>query len=237
MGGALIFVCILLVTFVRHSNGSENGEQESENAGLQIGKLENNNGLVNIENIQGNKIVIKDNDVDQPLKPLVFSEIDVNIPYGYFMDAVDRKSSVKYSVYAEPRSEIEGQPNPHSQDIVLGFDITNPNSFELRVVGLYIDVLEYRSVSVLATHPVSSAGKVKKFFCNIKSKNGSYPCTLLSNDYDFVKIARGELENFGINVNTVEPGVYKLGLAIEFSIGGKTEKVEIGKLDRLVGFF
>lgn len=248
VSAVLICICVLLVIFVKRDSSVEERGQKDEtiqtndttiaNTGVQIDKLETNSGNVNIENVQGNKIVVSEDNTTLLLKPLVFGEIDVGIPYGYFLEAIDkRNSSIKYNVYAQPTSSIEGKPNPHSQDIVLNFDIINPNSLELRIVGLYIDVLEYRAVEVLATHPVASAGETRKFFCNIKSRTGSYRCTLLSSNYDFIKIARGELENFGINVNTVESGVYKLALTIEYSIGGKSEKVEIGKLNRLVGFF
>lgn len=248
VSAVLICICVLLVVFVKQDSSHEQSGQTNlprqsndttiGNRGIQIGKLETNTGQVNIENVQGNKIVVNEDNTNPSTKPLVFGRIDVGIPYGYFLEALDNTDpATKYRVYAEPTSSIEGKPNPHSQDIVLTFDITNPNALELRVVALHVDVLEYRAVSVIATHPVPSAGEIRRFFCNIKPQAGSYRCILLSSKYDFVKIARGELESFGINVNTVEPGIYKLGLSIEYSIAGKTEKAEIGKLDRLVGFF
>lgn len=244
----LILICVLLVVFIKQDTSREDSCQTnlttqfndttSSNRGVQIGEIETNTGQVNIENVQGNKIIINDDKADVSTKPLVFGRIGVGIPYGYFLEALDKSNpSIKYNVYAELTSNVEGKPNPHSQDIVLSFDITNPNALELRVVAIYVDVLEYTAVSVIATHPVLSVGETRRFFCNIKPQSGSYRCTLLSDKYDFVKIARGELESFGINVNTVEPGIYKLGLSIEYLIAGKVEKTEIGKLDRLVGFF
>lgn len=247
-GGALILICLLLVVFNKDDSKVESKYErevpkptatstKEAGSGVSIGSIEAKQGNIAVEQVQGNKFIVHKEPANSNLPPL-FSKIEVGIPYGYFMEAIDsRDGNKKFEVYAQPTSKVEGVPNPHSQDIVLSFDITNPNDLEMRIAKIYVEVLEYYSVQILQTHPVASAGETRKYFCNIKNLPASYECRQISNKYDFVKLSRGELEHFGINVNTKIRGIYKLGVSIEYSLAADTKKIVVGDLRKEVGFF
>jgi hypothetical protein len=169
---------------------------------------------------------------------LVFSEIEVEIPYGYAMTATStERPGEHYWVYAQPVSQVEGTPNPHSQDIVLDFDVTSRSQLEARIVAIYVDVRSYHAVQIEELSPLESAGETRRYFCSIMPKPGSYECRELSGEYDFIKLSPGELEHIGISTNTAAEGVYELGVSLIYSLGGKRERVQVGELTQPVGFF
>jgi hypothetical protein len=246
--GALILICVLLVFFHKSGRTPErNHEQDVPTAtasgtkepttGISIGSIEAKQGNITVEQVQGNKIVVHRDDAKDNQPPL-FSKIEVGIPNGYIMTAVDsRDASKTFHVYAQPTSKVEGMPNEHSQDVVLSFDITNPNRLEMRIVKISVEVLDYQYVHILKTAPVASLGETRKYFCNVKGRAASYECRQLSEGYDFIKLSRGELEHFGVNVNTKTAGIYELGVSVEYSLGAETKRIVVGDLDRAVGFF
>jgi hypothetical protein len=171
-------------------------------------------------------------------RSLCSSKIQVETPYGYLMVANTREEPKElFKVYAQPVSQVAGNPNPHSQDIVLEFDIINLSKLEIRIIDIYVDVLKYYSVNVLEIHPLMSAGTTRRYFCDLSSTCDSYKCIQLSKGYDFIKLSSGELEHIGINVNTTIEGVYKLGASILYSLLGEQRRVKVGELEEAVGFF
>lgn len=254
----LIVICILLVVFNKPEkqtamNQNDNEREDTlafqktykeemiktenikDNDGIIIGKIESQNSPIQIENIKGDKVVINNEQNITDHINLKYSSIDVGIPYGYFMNAID-KNGKKYSVYAQPKSYQIGVPNSHSQDIVLTFDVTNPNKSDIRIIDLYVEVLNYIPVEIIETNPVASAGETRKYFCNIEPEFKKYTCKKLFK-HDYIKISYGELEHFGINVNTSTRGIYKIGMVLKYSFNGKEIISEVGQVYRLVGYF
>jgi|GEM_PF-4667616 len=210
-------------------------EKSENNNGIIIGKIESNNSPVKIENIQGDKVIIyKEQDINEHLD-LKFSKINVSIPYGYILNAIDENNK-KYSVYAQPKSHKKGMPNSHSQDIVLTFDVTNPNKSEIRIIDLYIEVKEFHSVKIIKISPVASAGETRKYFCNIEPIKQKYICNKLFK-HDYIKISQGELEHFGVNVNTTTAGIYLISICLKYSFNGNEIIRDVGQVDRHVGFY
>lgn len=228
----LIFLPSLILLSILYFKCSPNIR---ENQGVQIGELKNENeGNVQIENIQGDKIIYNSLQDDDPkLKPLIYSKIDVNIPYGYGMQAIDIKTSQEFNVYAQASSIA---PSRKSQDIVINFDITNPNKIDLRIKDIYINVIEFYSVKILKTTPLASAGKIRKYYCNINSEKRLFNCKIQDKKFDYIKLSKGELERFGININSLIKGVYKLGVVVDYSIGDKEFREKVGEFEE-VGFF
>lgn len=169
--------------------------------------------------------------------PPEVSQLDVGIPYGYIMDAeaIDVPNRV-FSVYAQPISAVKGQPNEHSQDVVIKFDITNPNYSEMRIANIYIEVIEYHRVTILKTTPVAAGGNIREFFCDINPELKVYTAKPLISNFDYVKLSQGELEYFGVNINTTIPGIYRLKVSFDYSIGGIIKHKEVGTTDE-IGFF
>lgn len=168
----------------------------------------------------------------------IFSPIEVDIPYGFIVRATHKNQKDReFFVNAQSTSEVEGVPSSKAQDICLIFDMTNPQQMEMRMQDIYVEVLDYHEVDILEVSPTLSAGKTRKYFCNIKPNLGIYPCVQLSNEFDYIKLSYGELEHFGISVNTITEGIYKLRVKMTFSVAGEVQGVIVGDVQEEVGFF
>jgi len=168
------------------------------------------------------------------ITPLKVSQLDVSIPYGYIMKAC--AANRIFEVYAQPTSAMQGIPNEHAQDIILEFDVTNPNYLEARIVDIYIEVIEYHHVEILGIAPIWAGGHMRKFFCNIGPELKVYKAKPLTTEFDYIKLLHGEIEYFGIHVNTITPGVYKLKVSFDYSIGGVVKHQDVG-ITPEIGFF
>lgn len=95
----------------------------------------------------------------QPNAP-IFGEIEVNIPYGYFMRAAEKDNNTNiYTVYAEPIGKA-----PSEQDITFFFQITNPNSMQMKIDDFFIDVIKYYDISIPKIMPVSASDIPENIF-------------------------------------------------------------------------
>jgi hypothetical protein len=168
--------------------------------------------------------------------PLLFGDIEVDLPYGYFMSATSADGTREFEVYAQPARVIRPPLDLHAQDIVLSFDVTNPNHLDVRAVDLFVEVLDFVPVTVRQTNPVEAAGEIRPFFCNIRNAKGIYKAEKVG-DFDFIKLRNGELERFAIHVNTPDPGVYSLAIQLKYAIGAESYRTTVGRVPRLVGFF
>lgn len=178
-----------------------------------------------------------DTNITERYKPPIFGLINVNLPYGYFMQACANDGNREFNVYAQPTRSIIPPLSAHSQDIILEFDITNPNAMSLRIIHLYVEVLEFISVTVDTTTPVAAAGRVRRFFCNIRNSKGLYQAENAADNFDFIKLTEGELERMAIHVNTPDQGIYSLSIKLEYAIGEDSYREDVGRVPRMVGFF
>jgi hypothetical protein len=171
-------------------------------------------------------------------RALIAGEIHVGVPYGYGMTAVSLETPPRtYRVYAQPTRRIRLPVTGHDQDIVLGFDVTNTTELDLRIADLYVEVVQSLPVSVLETAPLASAGKAFKYFCNLSGERGFYRVEGADDDFEFVKLAKGELERIEVNVNSRDVGVYFLAIWADYSIGAEKRRVLIGRVPEPIGFF
>jgi hypothetical protein len=169
-------------------------------------------------------------------KPVI-GEIDVNIPYGFIMEAEAVSGGRTFSVYAQPSRTIARPISQPAQDVILSFDITNPNHNDLRISAVYVEVVEFIPVRVLETTPVAAGGHTWRLFCNVRSSKGRYKAELVSDAYDYIKLSDGEMERLAVHVNSPDTGIYSLGLSVEYAIGSTPLTVDLGRVPRLVGFF
>jgi hypothetical protein len=166
--------------------------------------------------------------------PLKVSQLHVDFPYGYVMEACTPNRI--FEVYAQPTSVVQGIPNEHAQDVIIKFDVTNPNYLESRIVNIYIEVIEYYQVDILKITPLLGVGHMRNFFCNIDPELKVYVANPLTTEFDYIKLSSGEIEYFGIHVNTITPGVYKLKASFDYSIGGVVKHQDVG-ITSEIGFF
>jgi len=169
------------------------------------------------------------------VKPPRFGPIDLQIPYGYQVSGTDGAGVIR-TVYGQPTSKRQGVPNEHSQDVVLKFDVTNPNAMEMRIAKVEVEVRSYGRLQHMQSTPLASAGFTRQFFCDLSSKPGLYPCKSLGN-FDFIKLGRGELEDLGLNVNTREAGLYELVVWVDYAISSERKRVKVGDVGESVAFF
>jgi hypothetical protein len=146
------------------------------------------------------------------------------------LDAVDRNNGQKYcSVLAY--SLIYG--------FYFTFDVTNPNSFDMRIVRVYVDVIKFIDADIIGVWESDLGGGmlVRKFGCEIEPSVGRYDCHQIPGDFDYIRLSSGEMEAFRINVETVQEGIYRLRLGMEYSIGGEVKTAEADNDILEVGVF
>lgn len=119
------------------------------------------------------------------------------------------------------------------------FDVSNPNQLDMRVVRLYVDVLKFIDVDIIGVWQGDMGGgmRVREFGCEIEPAVGSYDCHQISEGFDYIRLSSGEMEAFRINIGVVKKGIYRLRLGMEYSIGGKTNRVEVDDQIQEIGVF
>lgn len=121
----------------------------------------------------------------------------------------------------------------------LTFDMTNPNQLDMRVVCLYVDVLKFIEVDIIGVWEGDMGGgmMVREFGCEIEPAVGSYECRQISEGFDYIRLSPGEMEAFRIDVGVVKDGIYRLRLGMEYSIGGRTSRIEVDDQIQEIGIF
>lgn len=200
--------------------------------------IEQGNNLFNQGNYPGavncyNKAIGLGNQTNAP----IFTEIVTQC--GYHMDAIDKNNRThEFSkICAEPTSAFKCQLNSGSENLTLGFDVSNPNSMHMRIGNIYLNVTKYDSIVNPKIIQNFAKGYNRGYFCSIQPEVGSYKCVLTAKDYDFIDLAPNELEHIVINVGTDTPGVYELRISLDYAIGSKANRIILGEVPGMIGFF
>jgi hypothetical protein len=110
----------------------------------------------------------------------------------------------------------------------LEFEITNPARLDLSIRTLSVDVVEFEDACLLRTLPYMAAQKTRRYNCTVEPEVGrSFACTPVDTTYDFIKLASGELERFGISVDAYTPGRYRLAITVRYSFGGTISELSL----------
>jgi hypothetical protein len=148
----------------------------------------------------------------------------------YSMYAVDRRVSQRFfnGVRAYPLDTVG-----------LTFDVTNPNNLDMRLIRFFVDVVEFIDVNILRVNAgaVGGGAIIHNFICEIGSVTARYKCIQVSNDFDYIRLSSGEMETFRIDVMAPREGVYRLMVALEYSIAGKSKTIEVDNDIQEIGFF
>ena len=107
----------------------------------------------------------------------------------------------------------------------------------MRIVNIYVNVNKYNPIVNPEIIQNFAKGYNRGYSCNIKPAVSSYNCVLTSKDYDFIVLAPNELEHVVINVGTDTPGAYELGISLDYSIGIEANKIIVGDVPGIIGFF
>jgi hypothetical protein len=163
----------------------------------------------------------------QEYKGLVFSDLIISSPI--FFDAVDQNTGQKYL----------GVDAFRPDSARFTFDVTNPNHFDVRILRLYVDVVKFISIDMVGIWEGGLGGGMtyRDFVCEVEPKVGSYICSQLSECFDYLKLTYGETEAFRIRVRAIAEGIYHLRLGAEFSIAGKSKRVELDDKVLRIGVF
>jgi len=146
------------------------------------------------------------------------------------MDAVDINTGQKYRG-VDAYSLLYGAE--------FTFDVTNPNTLDMRIVRFYVDVLKFIDVDIIGVWEGDRGGgmRVRRFTCEIEPKVGRYECFSASDEFDYVRLSSGEMEAFCINLSVVAQGIYTVRLGMEYSIGGELRKIEVDNEIKQIGLF
>lgn len=199
--------------------------------------IEQGNNLFNQGDYPGaincyNKAIGLGNQTNAP----IFTEIITHC--GYSMDAIDQnnRTLVFSKICAEPTCSIKDQ-HLSSENLTLGFDVSNPNGMHMRIGNIYVNVIKYNAIFNPKIIQNFAKGYDRGYSCNIKETIGSYKCVLTSKDYDFIDLAPKELEHIVINVGTDTPGTYELGISLDYAIGSDVNRIIVGDVPGMIGFF
>jgi hypothetical protein len=168
----------------------------------------------------------------------IFTEITTQCSYRMY--ALDKNNSTqkKYlNICAGPISIVKGQSTPDSEGITLSFDVTNPDSMDMRIGNIYVNVIEYSSIVNPNIIHKFSVRKTIGNLCNIEPSIDSYKCKTLLNDTEYIYLAPTTSEHFAINVNTDMPGIYQLRIDLDYAIGRETKRCVVGDVPEIIGFF
>lgn len=181
------------------------------------------------EEIEGRRNAVKqDRDLAaQEYKGLIFSDLIVSSPI--FFDAVDKNTGQKHL----------GVDAFRPDSVRFTFDLTNPNHFDVRILRLYVDVVKFINIDIAGIWEGGLGGGMtyRDFVCEVEPKVGSYICSQLSEDFDYLKLSYGEIEAFRIQVKAIVEGIYHLRLGMEYSIAGQSKRVELDSKVLQIGIF
>lgn len=185
--------------------------------------------LIKKEPVMSQRHLEKAGGVEQRHRRPILGQIQPhNSSYG--MCAVDRVTHQRFfnHIRAYPLSTVG-----------LIFDVTNPNALNMRLIRFFVDVVEYIDVDIpyVDTGPMGGGAMVRKFVCQVDSRPARYECKQASEGFDYIKLTNGEMETFRINVIVPKEGVYRLMVALEYSIAGETQIVEADDDVQEIGFF
>lgn len=110
---------------------------------------------------------------------------------------------------------------PSEGDFSFEFDLTNNTSTEIRILGVEVEVVNWRPLEkVLRIVPYAGLGERRLFFGVFRSAVGKYPC-YFSVPNGYVKLGPRELEVFRVQANTPDEGIYDLRIRVRCSEAGK----------------
>lgn len=151
-------------------------------------------------------------------------------PASFSMRAVDRMN---------PQRSFQDIQACPLDTIGFTFEVTNPNTLDMRLVRLFVSVTEFTDVNICQVYTGDMGGGaiIRMFTCEIGSRVARYECIQASDGFDYIKLSSGEMETFRIDVIAPAEGVYRLMLVIEYSIAGKIGTVEADNDIQEIGFF
>lgn len=165
----------------------------------------------------------------QPNAPVI-SRIRALSSCYYTMDAVVENNGTKISNVIA---------NPITGGISIYFQITNPNSMEMKIDDVYINLLKYYPIenATIGDQLCLVTSPTRGYSCSINTKEGLYKCEKLFPEDVFIKLPQYELEYYRINLYARSPGIYLLGVCLDYSIGSETNRIFINDISEKIGFF
>jgi len=142
------------------------------------------------------------------------------------------------SIEVSDDGEIRGVPvtliidiprdEPRHYDYSILFDITNTAESDLRLVDVFVRTIEWSPLEQIVRYmPAAGIGETRKFFGIIDKEPKDYRAALPDDD-NFLKLTPGELDTVALMINAQSEGKYKIQVDLEYSVGGKTDRVVIG---------
>lgn len=165
----------------------------------------------------------------QPNAPII-NRITANSPCYYHIHATEQNNDSNIF-------DVNG--NPIDNGFSLYFQITNPNTMELKIDEVYVNLLKYFPIEnvTLGDSVCSVSALTRGYSCDINTKEGLYICKKAFPEDSFIKIPHNELEWYKIDLNARSPGIYFLGICLNYSIGSEANEIFINDTYQKIGFF
>jgi hypothetical protein len=158
----------------------------------------------------------------------IFGEIAIQC--SYYMNYTDKNESTQWfpKTCAEPTSSDNNQNNIGG--LILIFDVSNPNRMHMRLGDMYVKVIKYDHTCNSKIIENFGIKETRGSFCNIDPEVGLYKCNQTLSDDEFIDLAPGELEHFSVNLKATRPGIYKIGIILDYAIGSETNRIIVGNV-------
>lgn len=109
--------------------------------------------------------------------------------------------------------------------VSLSFDLSNPNSAQMRLAGLSLRVLRYQPAVFVSVNARLASAHARRYRCELATDSTDYACEQRAADYDYIKLSAGEMEFFGIDVSAPRPGIYEVQAVVEYSVAGESGRL------------
>ena len=124
-----------------------------------------------------------------------------------------------------------------ASDLTVNFDITNPNSMDVRISEIKIKVERFDNISV-RIEPLAGMQTKRNYVCQLSTNTDFYKCEWLNGKPDqYIKLAKNELEHFCINTQTQTAGFYQVSFWVQYVIGSETKTEKAGVANLYFGNF
>ncbi|MFN8443137.1 MAG: CHAT domain-containing protein [Caldilineaceae bacterium] len=160
-----------------------------------------------------NILLVSDQSTESPYLPPLVSKPELYDPGAlYTVTAVTQE---------EPALQLR-IPRFRSDCVVFTLSVTNPNLIDMGIQQLFVDVLSYRAVNIIdETGGLLGGVPFRRYACLLAPQAGQYRCQALSAEYDYIRLRNGEMEEFLVNVQVEQAGVYAIKIGFHYTIGGE----------------
>ena len=134
-----------------------------------------------------------------------------------------------------------GEEQIPAGSLVLQFQLTNPNQWDVAVSRVLVEVIHAEQRAPDSQFSLMAAVD-RNHTCEVSPMPEMYEAKRTSEEYDYIKLRQGESERFNVLLSGSQPSLrpgrrwfYTLRVLIEYTAGDRIERIQVGE-DTMVVF-